>query len=322
MRQSSKTNKQATLSNVQRYHEGGYGLADREAYAYIGFKSNKYFTSDRFINLDANFNRPDGKPLKGYGLEIETECRGLTNQTVYAEVLTNIIFAHFPADLFKLQNDGSLSGDTSAECITQVMTKEFIRNNYSNFKLMYDTYFKAFGVSCSLSGNCGMHVNISTACFGKSEAVQATAIRKLYYLINRNFNLMCALLNRNINRTTYCDRMPADLNYCKTLDLSNAGGNHYICFNLAHYTAGRIELRLVGGQSNYACFRNTMECIFHLVEIVKTISWSDIDDITKIFEGCNQYVFDRLNSKCREAQTITESELQAIKQTVKREELL
>lgn len=322
MRKTAKTTKEATLETVHGYHEGGYGSSNHEAYAYMGFKSNKYFTSDRFINLDNEFKRPDGKPLKGYGLEIETECSGLSNQTIYAEVLQNIIFTHFPADLFKLQRDGSLGGDTSAEIITQVMTKEFIRNNYTNFKLMYNTYFKAFNISCVRSGNCGMHVNISNGCFGKSEDVQAAAIRKLYYLINYHFGFMCALFNRNQNRTNYCSRMRANKNECKTMDLYNIESNHYICFNLGHYAAGRIEVRLVSGQSDFACFRNTMESLFFLVDKVKRLSWDDLDDLTKVFEGCNQYVYDRLKSKCYEAGTISTAQLETIKATVKREELL
>ena len=89
MRKNAKTNKAATISRVQSYHEGGNYS---EAYAFAGFQSNKYFTSDRYIKLDANFTRTDGKPLKGYGIEIETECSGVSNQRVLAEVLDKIIF--------------------------------------------------------------------------------------------------------------------------------------------------------------------------------------------------------------------------------------
>ena len=66
-------NARPDIARVQSYHEGGSYL-DNESYAFQGYESNKYFTSDRYIKLDENFNRPDGKPLKGYGLEIETEC--------------------------------------------------------------------------------------------------------------------------------------------------------------------------------------------------------------------------------------------------------
>lgn len=320
MRKEAKTPKTATLNRVQNYHEGGY----TNNYAFQGFTSNKYFTSDRFIKLDDHFNRPDGKPLKGFGLEIETECLGLKNSTIYAEVLQNIIFKHFPDDLFKLQRDGSLGGDTSAECITQVMTREFIRNNYQAFKLMYNTYFPAFRISCSASGNCGMHVNISNGCFGRSQANQEVAIKKLLYIANKHYNLCCTLTYRSLQHTGYCARM---LHYAtqegaKAADLQHMPSSHGNSCNFSHYPEGRIELRFVGGQKDFGAFRNTMECIFHLVEAVKTLSWAECDSVEAIFAGCNQYVFDRLNTKCREAGTITAEQLATIRETVKHEDLV
>lgn len=316
MRKDAKTAKVATISRVEGYHAGAYG----EEYAFAGFQSNKYFTSDRFIPLNATFTRTDGKPLKGFGLEIETECSGIHNTQVLAEVLNKIIFTHFPADLFKLQRDGSLRGDSSAECITQIMTKEFIRNNYAAFKLMYNTYFPAFHITCG--DNCGMHVNISRGYFGRTDKAQTEAVRKLYYIVNRHFNFCCALFHRNPNRTNYCARMRYDLDYCKGLDLANQGCSHGISFNLGHWNSGRIEIRLVGGQKDYPCFRNTMESVFHLCDAVKTLSWADCDDLSKIFAGCNQYVYDRLKSYCRQAGTITDDQLAAIRPTVKRAELI
>lgn len=318
MRKDRKTVDTVTINRVQGYHEGGYG---GEQYAFMGFESNKYFTSDRFIKLDERFNRPDGKPLMGFGLEIETECTGVSNVSVLAEVLHKIVFAHFPADLFKLQRDGSLGGNSSAECITQVMTREFIRNNYANFKLMYDTYFPAFRISAA-SDNCGMHCNISRAVFGNTEKAQTEAVRKLYYIVNHHFDLMCALLHRNRRVTGYCSRMSCAKEYCKTLDLSAQACSHGVSFNLGHWNSGRIEIRLVGGQSNFPCFRNTMESIFHLCAAVKKLSWSDCDDVTKIFAGCNQYVYDRLRSFCKQAGTITDDQLATIRETVKREEFI
>ncbi len=319
MRKDAKMAKTAEITRVQGYHEGG-SYHSSEAYAFAGFKGNKYFTSDRYIKLNDNFERVDGKPLKGYGLEIEMECRGITNQTVLAEALNKIIFSHFPDDLFKLQNDCSLDGDTSAEAITQIMTREFIRNHYSDFKLMYNTYFPAFRLCCGAS--CGMHCNISNGVFGKSEKVQADAIRKLYYIVNHHYDFCCALFTRDPSRTHYCSRMRADKDYCKTMNLSAARSDHGISFNLGHYNAGRIEIRLVGGQKNYGAFRNTMESVFHLCDAVKTLSWDDCGDLVKIFNGCNQYVFDRLNSLCRQSGKITAEQLDAISATVKHEELI
>lgn len=311
MRREAKIEKRVQLSTVQGYHQGSH----TEAYAFMGFNSNKYFTSDRFIPLDANFNRPDGQPLQGFGLEIETECSRITDTAVLAEVYSSIIFKHFPADLFKMQRDGSLCGRSAAECITQVMTKSFIRNHYKDFKLMYNTYFPAFGIGCD-SGNCGMHVNVSNAVFGKTAAAQDEAIRKLYYIVNKHYRLCCALFYRNPDRTNYCRQM--DYSTARTMNLANQYSNHGVCFNLGHYSTGRIELRIVGGQKNYGAFRNTMESVFFLCERVRTISWRDCDNIAAIFKGCNQYVYDRLQSKC----ALSSETLDAIRATVKREELL
>lgn len=320
MRKESKQIKQVTMERVQAYHNGDYSPRS-QAYAFDGFASNKYFTSDRFIGLDASFRRPDGQPLQGFGLEIEMECRAVKDSNLLAEIMAKVVFSHFPADLFKMQHDGSLGDadegyDSSVECITQVMTKAFIRNNYRNFKLLYDTYLPGISASCT-TGRCGMHVNISNAVFGKTEKAQEEAIRKLYYIVNKYFELCCKLFNRT-GTTVFCRQM----NYAeaRTMNVHGVVSNHHVCFNLGHYDAGRIEIRLVGGQKNFACFRNTMESVFFLCERVRKLSWADCDNLQAIFQGCNQYVYDRLESRCSDY--IPHSVLQAIAGTVIREELL
>ena len=321
MRKEAKVENAVNLSNVDGYH-GSRGNSGN--YAFNGWSTRKYFTSDRFILLNERFQRADGKPLQGYGLEIETECNGITSTSVYAEVLQKIVFEHFPADLFKLQRDGSLGGSTSAEAITQPMTQAFVRNQYKNFKLMYNTYFDAFNVSCSASGRCGMHVNISNACFGKTKAVQDDSIRKLLFFVNKFYTLSCALFARNVRHTMYCACMSmyANKETAKRADLTSFGSSHGVCYNLGHYLEGRVELRLVGGQKDYGCFRNTMESVFWLVNNLRNVPWKDMENLERIFRGCNQYVYDRLKTKCHEAGAIDDATLSAIRATVKREELL
>ena len=101
------------------------------------------------------------------------------------------------------------------------------------------------------------------------------------------------------------------------MSLENMDGSHSNGFNGSHYRNGNIELRIPGGQKNYPCFRNTMESIFHLIEASKNISRKDCDDITKIFAGCNQHVFDRLRSYCYERGTISANQLETIRETIK-----
>ena len=104
MRKDARENITVNLANIQGYHEGGW----HGNYAYQGFRSNKYFVSDRWEALDSSFRRKNGRPLQGYGLEIETECSKISDTQVLAEVFDKIIFAVFPEDLFKMQRDGSL----------------------------------------------------------------------------------------------------------------------------------------------------------------------------------------------------------------------
>lgn len=309
MRADAKRNNTTRTASIEGYHSDENGhYVHGERYAFLGYTENRFFTSDRFIRLNESFEREDGKPLKGYGLEIEIECNSITSDIALAEVLDKIVFSAFPPHLFKMQHDSSLHGMTSAECITQPMSKEFIRNNYRNFKEMYNHHFKNFDISASRSGNCGMHCNISLGCFGRDAKAQETAVRKLYYLINKHFGLMCRLFNRNPERTRYCGRMNASI--AKTMNIHNFCSDHNACFNLGHYDTGRIELRLVGGQKDYGCFRNTMESIFFLVDAVKMLSWDALDDITKVFSGCNNYVYDRLSTLCSDY--VSASQLEVI----------
>lgn len=321
MRKECKRILTTSIADISGYHSGNNlsAVGIPTNYAFRGFNGSWYFNSDRREELIPGpgglLYRKSGQPMEGYGLEIETECRGITNRKVLADVMDKIVFPvfKFGADMFKMQSDISLGGDTSVECITQVMTKSRIRNDYPAYRAMFDEYFPAFGISAA-SSNCGMHVNVSNAVFGKTVETQAVAIRKLYYIVNKHFDFCCKLFGRNPERTRYCGRM--DYSGAKTLDLNSASASHGNCMNLSHFPEGRIEIRLVGGQPGYYSFRNTMECVFFLCERVRSISWADCDDIVKIFTGCNNYVMKRLPD-CG----LSTEQLAAIRETVKTEDL-
>ena len=297
-RKENRTTKEVKIAQVGAYHDNGHGRMEHsETYAQMGFeKGFKLRTTDRWIDISEDGQTlVTGKPVKGYGIEIETECFTIYDQTTYANLLTYAIFPHFPANLFKLQRDGSLEGNSSAEIISQPMTKEALRNLYPAFKAMYDELFPAFGISCTSTGNCGMHVNISTACMGTTKQSQEESIRKLFYVINRHYDLFLRVFNRDEDHDTFYYLQMVDYQHAKTINLnSSLYAGHHVCFNLGHYEEGRIEIRLVGGQSSFETFRATVETIFHLVERMKRISWNQLDDIVSIFDGCNQHVAERI----------------------------
>jgi hypothetical protein len=322
MRKESKVQQRVNIAGVQGYHSMG-NESHTTNYAFRGFTGNWYFNSDRKEKtriVNGLLVRTNGQPLSGFGLEVEVECTGTMNQTMLAECLEKVVFSKFKfgADMFKMQNDISLGGDSNAEIITQIMTKSRIRNDYSAWKVMFDNYFPAFGVKAdSYYTSCGMHVNVSNAIFGKTEEQQIEALRKLYYIVNKHYSLMCKALYRSPEKSRWCGRM--DYNVARRLDVASMENDHTKCLNYSHFREGRVEIRLVGGQRDYYGFRNTMETVFFLCDRVRSISWNDCENLVAIFKGCNQYVYKRLSTECNAF--ITPAGLQAIEQNVKPEDL-
>lgn len=271
MRKEARTKKEISINEIQRYHE----RSQCGNYATQGFARDfVVWASDRPAAADGT--------KKTYGLEIELESQQIFEDTL-ALILKNA-FELFPEGLFKLQHDGSLGGSTSAEAITQPMTKAFIRNHYNDFKAMFEFLRKHHTAP---GDSCGMHTNIAMICFGKDRAAQKKAILKLHNWLVDHYRFACALLHRDINYTEYCGNMQHGyLNDC---------GSHGYMMNYAHMDEGpaaRVEIRLVGPQKTFPAFRNTLECIFHLVEAAR--EGRNFDDPVKLWKGCNECVMDRL----------------------------
>lgn len=319
--------KRISTDRVQGYHEGG-SWTDSQSYAFAGFKYDgliPYRASDRMHYIDGCGRKVDPKtrevkpfqPL-GYGVEIETGCDGIIGNEAYATVLKNVLFPILPEGFFKLQRDGSLSGKSTAEIISGIATKEAWRNMYPAMKQMFNEFFPMFRVGADAAHGCGMHVNISRGLLGKAAESQTETAKKLIYFINKHYDFCAALFARE-GSTYYCGQMysrPTWDNIDNDFSYYTDMNDHSLCMNLSHWDAGRLEIRLVGGQKQYGTFRNTMETIFFLIPRLIKLQRKDLDDFTKVFSGCNKYVFDRLKTKCRDTGKITDSQLETIRATV------
>lgn len=308
MRKEATNYVNPTVSTLDGYH-GGH------------FDSLKFFNSDRVINLDRNYtvsqdNKPStlsitkaGSWVKAFGLEVETVSP--IKDAVGSTVLVNVIElamnkAGFPADFFKIEADCTVD----AECITQTFSKAWLRNNYKCFKAMYEV-FEQLSVSTNDS-RCGMHVNVDLSNLGKDRAEQIKNARKLGYLINKHYDFFKVAVYRQ-GSTRWCPQMSTSKDYWKNTDIFSFPTDHSsCCVNMGHVSQGRIEIRLVGGQRNYACFRNTMEVVFHIIDAVKKLSWDDLDDLTKVFNKCNYHVADRIKSNCLRQGVISQADADAI----------
>jgi hypothetical protein len=319
-----------TTERVQGYHEGG-SYESRESYAWAGFKYPgliPYRASDRTAYINTNGEKVDPKTAEvkpfvpaGIGLEIETGCDGIIGNEAYATVLKNVLLPILPEGFFKLQRDGSLRGKSTAEIISGIGTKEAWRNMYPALKQMYNDFFPLFGVHADADHGCGMHVNISRGLLGKTEETQTETAKKLLYFVNMYYSFSAVLFHR-VGSTMYCGRMmtgnPAEMwaKIDRNFTEYTRVNDHSLCFNLSHWNAGRIEIRLPGGQEKFGTFRNTLEVVFHILPRLIKLNRADLDDFVKVFSGCNRYVWDRLRTNCRQAGVITEEALEAIRPTV------
>lgn len=291
------------------------------------FESLKGFNSDRVIKLNPDYTVSSdntastlsiakaGTRFKGFGLEWENVSTIAPNvgTTIYVNLLQLMMDkAGFPADFWRMESDCTVS----AECITQTFTKSWLRNNYKCWKALY-TLCESFKVTTN-SNRCGMHVNVDVSNFGGDKETQQKNIRKLSYLINRHYDFFCIALHRDITNTGYCGQMSTSKDYWKSFNFETATNDHYVSMNLSHVARqNRVEIRLVGGQKDYFGFRNTMEMIFHIIERVGKCSWDDLDDLEKVFKGCNSYVYKRLSTDCLNAGVIRQETVEKIFPTIK-----
>ena len=319
MRKNATNYERPEITQMSMYHGGGY-------------RQLSVYNSDRKIKLNSDYTVSEdntastkklvkvGSHMKVFGLELETVSSGnliSCGTTVYTNVL-ELIFnkAGFDDDFFKIERDGTVDG----ECITQTFTKAWLRNNYKVFKAMYEL-FENLGITTD-STRCGMHVNLDLANLGSDKETQILNARKLGYVINKHYNFFKVAFNRN-GTTTWCPRMRYTMDYWKNTQLEYFPISHdECCVNMGHIRQNRIEIRLVGGQKNYACFRNTMEVVFKLIDSVNKLSWSDLDDLTKVFKGCNSHVFNRISENCLRANVISSEDVEKIRATKTEERFL
>jgi len=279
MRREAREERDVTIHQVEHYHHGTY-------------EKRRVFASDRPNDATRDYRLVKDNSLPAmYGIELETEAFGITSSTTYANLLKQVCFQHFHNDLWKVESDISLRGaDVAAECITQPMTRAFIRNNYRNFQAMYEM-FSAFGIDNARTGDCGQHCHISATCFGRTPGTQNDAIRRFFFIVMRYFKTVCTMTCRNVSNTHYCQRAMPSLAYEMRLDDQF---DHYCAVNLSHYSRGDIEFRVPGGQPDFESFRATLETVFQLVDAAKNLTREQCNDIRNVFRGCNQYVLDAL----------------------------
>ena len=134
----------------------------------------RYFNSDRHVALESVENP------KGITIEWEMTSNLTQNGTILATILKSELERLFPINFFKYERDCTVD----IEIVAQVATKEFWRNHYAEMKSAYQYLNTIETYPIARRGaSCGMHVNISVACFGKTREQQRKNIMKLQWTI-------------------------------------------------------------------------------------------------------------------------------------------
>ena len=322
MRRESMNYETPELKEMASYHGGR-------------FESLKAFNSDRVIKLNPDYtvstdNAPSTLkickagshlPLMGFEWEVKAPELRRAGSTALCTVMDLVMNkAGFPDDLFKIEADCTVD----AEAITQTFTRQWLRNSYKDFKAAY-SMFERLGITTN-HYDCGMHINLDLTNFGKDRDAQMENVRKMGFLINYHYDFFKVALHRlpvPADHENWAPRMNANMDYWKTTEIGMfPTGHSSCCVNMGHVRQGRVEIRLVGGQRNFPCFRNTWETMFQMIDMVKKLDWEDLKDLTKVFKGCNNYVFSRLEENCLRAGVISPEAIEAIRPTVKRVQMI
>lgn len=143
-------------SECSRYYIGNSCpfCNDFEVYPYHGWRGETTF-------LKADNDSEDEKLF--FGMEIETSSSNKPE---------NRLLVRPYRDMFHLERDGSLPGNTSFEIISQPMTWNYLLQRKDDITAMCSSLMNAGQRSHETNGACGLHIHVNAAAFKDEDAIQ------------------------------------------------------------------------------------------------------------------------------------------------------
>lgn len=140
------------------------------------------------------------------------------------------------------------------------------------------------GYTSHQAGTCGLHVHVSRAAFGKTEAEQDAAIARVLYFFEKNWEELLKFSRRTQRQL---DRWAARYGYKEQprdiLEHAKKGyhAGRYTCVNLQNRST--IEFRIFRGTLKYNTFIATLQMVDRICDValflsdeeIKSMSWSD-----------------------------------------------
>ena len=178
------------------------------------------------------------------------------------------------------KHDGSLSD--GFELVTHPMTLHYHTEQMPWEKLLRRAV--EMGYTSHQAGTCGLHVHVSRAAFGSTEAEQDAAIARVLYFFEKNWEELLKFSRRTQRQL---DRWAARYGYKEQprdiLEHAKKGchAGRYTCVNLQNRST--IEFRIFRGTLKYNTFIATLQMVDRICDValflsdeeIKSVSWSD-----------------------------------------------
>lgn len=211
------------------------------------------------------------------GVELEVDMGGADEEV--AKSVLDILNAS--ERIAYCMHDGSLTGGspiehkpTGFEIATMPCTLDYHKTvDYEKaFKFLSDKGYKSHDTR-----TCGLHIHVNRTFLGPDKLTQDLNISKILYLVEKNWDNVASIARRDNSR--YAKRVLLEEDdsaidiYYKSKDIGK-----YAAVNLEHKDT--VEFRMFRGTLKYDTFMCTLEFVYKLCQLVKTIDIYDIQKVT------------------------------------------
>lgn len=217
-----------------------------------------------------------GAGTRFFGVELEIDEAGESDRKAWE--LLNIANGEGEKRLY-CKHDGSLSD--GFELVTHPMSLNYHTEQMPWEKLLHRAV--EMGYTSHQAGTCGLHVHVSRAAFGKTEAEQDTAIARVLYFFEKNWEELLKFSRRTQRQL---DRWAARYGYKEQprdiLEHAKKGchAGRYTCVNLQNRST--IEFRIFRGTLKYNTFLATLQMVDRICDVaiflsdeeIKAMPWS------------------------------------------------
>lgn len=211
-----------------------------------------------------------GKGPRFFGVELEVDEGGERNSN--ARELLRIANGDGVYRLY-CKHDGSL--DDGFELVSHPMSLQYHKEEMPWAHILHRA--AEMGYTSHQSGTCGLHVHVSRAAFGDTEAAQDAAIARVLYFFEKNWEELLKFSRRTQRQL---DHWAARYGYREQprdiLEHAKKGSHagRYTCVNLENRNT--IEFRIFRGTLKYNTFLATLQLVDRICDVAAFLSDEEI----------------------------------------------